>query len=85
MVVLTSLGISVRGQRWVTLRQAHFITSSEKGLSEPSWMGYDSRNSDRKLTKCQAHLYLRCPNDYERQSIYELYQSLVMASHLCAP
>ncbi len=28
----------------------------EKGLSEPSWMGHDLKDSDRKLTKCQEPL-----------------------------
>jgi hypothetical protein len=57
-LALTDVGNAPLG---ISLREAtvgHFGIGPlhgflEKGWSEPSWVGYVERNSDRRLTKCQ--------------------------------
>jgi len=40
-------------QRSRYLRQAHFITSSKKGASEPNWIGKVVNDTERKLPQSQ--------------------------------
>jgi hypothetical protein len=40
-------------QRCGILRQAHFITTSEKGVSERSWVEQTKNDTERELPRCQ--------------------------------